>query len=245
MGRTDRATVPAGTMEAPAGTGLCIDLSNVAFSYPGRPVLTDVTMQVAFGELVALTGENGTGKSTVVRLVLGEETPRGGVVLVLGEDASKRRDWTRVGYVPQAATSDFKSFPATVVEMLEASCLTRRGARARTGVITAELGIARLARHMLRELSGGQLQRVLLARALVNEPQVLVLDEPTSGLDAENARGFSEAMTRAVDARGMGVLLVTHDLARLTLPARHRVLRLADGIVEDAGAGNDFRGRRG
>ena len=245
MGRTDRATVPAGTMEAPAGTGLCIDLSNVAFSYPGRPVLTDVTMQVAFGELVALTGENGTGKSTVVRLVLGEETPRGGVVLVLGEDASKRRDWTRVGYVPQAAASDFKSFPATVSEMLESSCLTRRGARARTGVIMAELGIAPLARHMLRELSGGQLQRVLLARALVNEPQVLVLDEPTSGLDAENARGFSEAMARAVDARGMGVLLVTHDLARLTLPARHRVLRLEEGVIKDAGTDNDFPGRRG
>ena len=237
--------MPAVASVAPAGTGLCIDLAHVAFSYPGRLVLTDASVQVAFGELVALTGENGTGKSTVVRLVLGEETPRKGVVRVLGEDVSKRRDWTRVGYVPQAAASDFKSFPATVSEMLEGSCLTRRGARARTGVIMAELGIATLASHMLRELSGGQLQRVLLARALVNEPQVLVLDEPTSGLDAENARGFSAAMARAVDARGMGVLLVTHDLARLTLPARHRVLRLEDGVVEDAGADNDFMRRQG
>ena len=166
--------------------------------------------------------------------MLGELSPAAGTVRVLGERPGVGFDWRRVGYVPQAAASDFRNFPATVREAIQASCSgRRRGARERATVVMGELGIRDLGRHLLRELSGGQLQRVLLARALVNEPQVLVLDEPTSGLDAESAASFSELMSRVVERRGMAVLLVTHDLPRLTLPTHHRVLRLADGSTSE------------
>lgn len=212
----------------------CVLLDDVSFSWRDRPVLSGCSLAVRPGELVALTGENGAGKSTVMRLVLGEIAPKAGRVLVLGERPGKGFAWRRVGYVPQAASSDFRGFPATVREMIEASCLgARRGVHERTTVMLAELGLTKLARHLLSELSGGQLQRALLARALVNEPQVLLLDEPTSGLDAGSAREFSSLMARAVEARGMGVLLVTHDLPRLTLPARHRVLLLEGGRVRE------------
>lgn len=226
-----------------------LELREASFSYGEHPVLKAATLEVGAGELVVLTGENGAGKSTVIHLLLGEEVPESGSVRVLGEESSRRRDWTRVGYVPQAAASDFKSFPATVGEVLRASVarpqaglfplrrMRRGGTRAGLAVMD-ELGIRDLGSHMLRELSGGQLQRVLLARALVNDPQVLLLDEPTSGLDAENAALFSELMGRVIEARGMGVLLVTHDLPRLTLPAGHRVARLEDGSIRKL-AGTD------
>ena len=217
-----------------SAAGRLVLLDDVTFAWRDRPVLSGCSLEVRQGELVALTGENGAGKSTVIRLVLGEVRPSAGRVLVLGERPGAGFAWPRVGYVPQAASSDFRGFPATVRETIEASCLgARRGARERATVMLAELGLTKLARHLLSELSGGQLQRVLLARALVNEPQVLLLDEPTSGLDAESAREFSSLMARAVEARGMGVLLVTHDLPRLTLPARHRVLRLEGGRVSE------------
>lgn len=251
---------PAGASVAPAGAGMRkdhgehagnearnnpdihtsdearIELDDVSFSFGSRAVLAHASLEVRPGELIALTGENGAGKSTVVRLVLGELSPTAGEVRVLGDKPGAGFDWRRVGYVPQAAASDFRNFPATVHETIQASCTgRRRGARERATIVMGELGIRDLGRHLLRELSGGQLQRVLLARALVNEPQVLVLDEPTSGLDAESAADFSELMSQVVERRGMAVLLVTHDLPRLTLPTRHRVLRLAEGAVSVVG----------
>ena len=248
MGSKESAATPTGVNVAPAGAGMRrdlgmhardaarLELEGVSFSYGSgsRAILKGASLVVRAGELVALTGENGAGKSTVTRLVLGELSPAAGIVRVLGERPGRGFDWRRVGYVPQASTSDFRNFPVTVREMIEASCGgPRRGAKERATVIMAELGIRDLGRQLLGELSGGQLQRALLARALVNEPLLLVLDEPTSGLDAENAHAFSELMSRVVESRGAAVLLVTHDLPRLTLPRRHRVLRLEDGAIRE------------
>ena len=230
---TARGTI-APAEERVSSAGAVVELSDVHFSYRDIPVLRGASLAVCSGELVALTGDNGAGKSTVVKLVLGELSPTAGEVHVLGVIPGRGFNWTRVGYVPQAAASDFLNFPATVFEVIRASYAgVRRGSRAQASAVMSELGVGDLANHLLRELSGGQLQRVLLARALVNEPQVLMLDEPTSGLDAENAANFSGLMARVVEHHGMGVLLVTHDLPRLTLPAHHRVLHLEDGLITE------------
>lgn len=221
-------------------TPALLALAHAAFSYRDEPVLRDASLEVRAGELVVLLGENGAGKSTVIKLLLGELAPTSGEARVLGRPATALapRDWTQVGYVPQAQVAGLAAFPATVEEIVRASVAgPRRAARGRAQALLAELGLTPLARHLLGELSGGQLQRVALARALANQPRALLLDEPTSGLDLEAAEGLTRLVCGLADAGQTAVLLVTHDMARLgpLLGERaSRVLRLRDGEVSHA-----------
>lgn len=230
-------------------------LSHVRLAYRETSVLVDVSFEVRPGEACVLTGENGAGKSTIVRLMLGETRPDAGVVRVLGhrvgESAGCARglDWSCVGYVPQVTSTSLAGFPATVREVLEASVvrrcaepgaggarsgrLGRTAVRARVEGLLTRFGLSDLSRHLMGELSGGQLQRVLFVRALVNGPRLLLLDEPTSGLDARAAAQFVNAVEETVGGGGVGVLLVTHDLARLPGMAHARKLRLEDGVVRE------------
>lgn len=218
---------------------LCLD--RVWFSYGNEPILCGASLEVGSGELVTLAGENGAGKSTVIKLLLGELEPSSGSVRVLGQPVRSLSPhaWCRVGYMPQAQASSLANFPATVAEIVRASVVgSRRDARARADELLGELGLASLARHLVGELSGGQFQRVMLARALANRPQALLLDEPTSGLDAEATADLAQRM-RALTARSVAVLLVTHDMARLealTGPGAGaaRLVRLEGGAIIDA-----------
>ena len=145
---------------------------------------------------------------------------------IFGIDPAHFRDWGRVGYVPQRTDVPYERFPASVHEVVKANLyalrpsLPRFGARAvaseRVSRALAAVDLAGFERRMIGELSGGQFQRVLLARALVCEPGLLVLDEPTSGLDAHAARSFEELLSDLRHTRpDLAVLLVTHDLERL------------------------------
>ncbi len=213
------------TREEPAPEA-ALALDEVAFSFEDRTIFDGASLSVMPGEACVLLGDNGAGKSTLIRLVLGELTPRAGSVKVLGTEGTARRDWTCVGYVPQATSSAFTSFPATVREVIGASVTGKRAhAKRRAAELMESLGICDLAGHLLSELSGGQLQRVLLARALANHPQVLLLDEPTSGLDSEAAAEFSRLVAQLA-ADGCAVLLVTHDTARLPGLMGARVARI-------------------
>lgn len=230
-GRVDEARLPL------AGERVPVSLQKVGFSYGGAPVLDGISLLLEPGELAVVTGENGAGKSTLLRLVLGELAPAAGEVRLFGRDPMRFRDWARVGYVPQRTVAAYGQFPANVEEVVCANLYSRarrllpfgRGERQRAREALELVGMAGMEGRMLGELSGGQLQRVLLARALVSDPELLVLDEPTSGLDAEAAAGFVELLRRlrSRDDR-LAVLMVTHDLARLrNLGAR--VLRLEGG----------------
>lgn len=212
-------------------------MSGVRFAYRNEDVLGNVDLTVPFGEVTLLVGENGSGKSTLLSLLLGELEPAAGTIEVLGRsvrDASPA-DWRKVGYVPQAASSSMRDFPATVAELLRASFLGgRKEARTAVERALAEQGIAGLERHLLRELSGGQMQKVLLARAAINDPRLLLLDEPTSGLDQPSVDAVA-AFARQKAASGAGVLMITHDLERIGSHAGGwRRLRLKDGEVHDA-----------
>ena len=228
-----------------AGAAVPVLARHVAFGYGtagAGPVLEDVSLEVDPGDVAVITGENGAGKSTLLKLLLGEERPAAGEVRLFGRDPMRFRDWGRVGYVPQRTVASYGMFPASVREVVRANLYarTRRlvpfGARERAlaDEALAAVGLADMGDRMLGELSGGQFQRVLLARALVGGPELLVLDEPTSGLDAEAAVGFCELLEglRDRDAR-LAVLMVTHDLSRLA-GLHARVLRLSDGRIADA-----------
>ncbi len=193
--------------------GPLIDVAGVGHRFGATEVLRDVDMQVAPGEIVTLIGPNGSGKTTLVRIVLGLVRPERGRVL--------RRPGLTVGYLPQR----FQVEPALPLTVRRFLSLARGAERGAIGTALAEVGAGRLIDSALQELSGGETRRVLLARALLREPDLVVLDEPTLGVDLNGQIELYELIGRLRRRRGCGVLMVSHDL-HLVMAATDRVICL-------------------
>lgn len=215
-----------------------IELDAVTAGY-GDPVVSDVSFAVERGELVALLGPNGVGKSTLLRTVLGLRDPLSGTVTLDGEDVTtlERTDVARrLGYVPQ---SESGGLPSTVFETVltgrkpHTSWRPTEEDREVVGEVLAEVGIGDLAMRPLTDLSGGQRQQVRLARALAQQPESLVLDEPTSSLDLRHQFDVLDHVARLAD-EGLAVLFALHDLELATRYA-DRLVFLADGEVAAVG----------
>jgi iron complex transport system ATP-binding protein len=219
-----------------------LEAAEVAFAYGTQPVLHDVTLAVAPGELVGLIGPNGSGKTTLVRLLAGVLTPAAGVVRLEGRPlAGWRRGELarRLAVVPQAAAVEFPFTALEVVLMGRAPHLPPLGfprthdlAVARAAM--ARLDVAWLESRPLDRLSGGERQRVLLARALAQEPQVLLLDEPTTHLDLRHQAELHDVVHELRRERGLAVLAVLHDLNLAGLYC-DRLALLADRRIVAAG----------
>jgi zinc transport system ATP-binding protein len=196
-----------------------VDLLGVHFSYGRDEVLRGVDLTLGPGEICSLVGDNGAGKSTIARLAVGELRPTAGTVRLFGENPARFGRWGLVGYLPQLPPEAVLRFPATAIELVSAfqgtGARRRRPSRAQRrerGLdALAQVGMAEHAARMVRELSGGQLQRVRLACALANDPRLLVLDEPTTGLDRESRGELCALVAAAHSSCGLAVLLVTHD----------------------------------
>lgn len=215
-----------------------LSVRGATVGYGRRPVVVDADLEVAPGEAVALLGANGSGKTTLVRGILGLADILSGHVDVLGEHVENGASAAAslVGYVPQRHSVS-GAVPSTAAEVVGTGLLAshgfwrprRRDHRARVMAALAEVGLADRARSRVAELSGGQQRRVLIARALVSDPRLLVLDEPTAGVD----RVSTEALVRTlaeVKAAGRALLIVTHDLAELG-PVPDRAATMQDGSV--------------
>jgi zinc transport system ATP-binding protein len=202
-------------------------------------VLRGVSMTVRAGEVVAVLGANGSGKSTMVRAALGLTPVVSGEVRLFGRPVGAFRDWARVGYVPQRLGAG-SGVPATVREVVAAGRLARRGflrpPSPRDGErvldALATVGLADRARDQVSTLSGGQQQRVLIARALATEPELLVLDEPTAGVDAASQDAFADTL-HALAGRGVTILLVAHELGPLKPLVGRAVVVQGGRIVHD------------
>lgn len=188
-----------------------IELRGVTFGYEREAVVEDVSLAVAPGDFLVLVGPNGGGKTTILRLMLGLLRPwRGSVVRRLPQRGGA------IGYVPQFSTFD-KSFPMRVEEAVLMGRLGRRGLlrryraedRAAAADQLVRLGLAGLRRAQVGELSGGELQRVLIARALVAEPALLLLDEPTAAVDRASRHVLGEILGEV--AARIPIVVVTHD----------------------------------
>lgn len=188
-------------------------------SYREGRVLEDVSFQVERGDYVGVVGPNGSGKSTLIKALLGLVAIGAGSASLFGTPLSDFRDWYKVGYLPQSLHLVNPVFPATVHETVGLGLLSlkrfpkrlNRADNDKICTILDELGIHDLKHKLIGELSGGQLQRVLLARAIVNDPELLVLDEPTAALDPETRERFYAMIADINRSRGVTVLLVTHD----------------------------------
>jgi len=221
-----------------------IRFSRVVKDYPKGTALKNVSLHIAKGEFIFLTGHSGAGKSTMLKLLYGELRPTGGDVRVSGfsigdlspDDIPRLR--RRLGIVFQ----DFRLLEDRTAEENVAFALEVTGARADTippkvmRVLT-QVGLAAKASAYPQELSGGEQQRVAIARALVNDPTILVADEPTGNLDERATRGVFQ-LIREINAAGTAVVIATHDLD-LVKQTTYRTVELRDGaIVFDSGVDN-------
>lgn len=235
-----------------------IEIKNLHFSYGKENVLDGVSLCLKEGRLAILAGENGAGKSTLLRLLLGElpigESHKGdqeegssdGSIEILGQDIRQFKDWSSISYVPQNGMGGWKDFPASVEEIVRANLYKQIGLfrfagkkeRQQVRAALAQVGMEEYQNRLIGRLSGGQQQRVLLARALVNEPKLLILDEPTSALDEKNASHFYQLLKKINAEKRITVLMVTHDLKRAASYADD-IWVLEDGkIKQEAGKGD-------
>jgi ABC-type Mn2+/Zn2+ transport system ATPase subunit len=207
-------------------TDALLRFENVALGYGSRRILNDLNFPVAAGDYLAIVGSNGAGKTTLLRGLLGTLKPIQGRV--------KRADDLHLGYVPQLSTLD-EIFPLSVYDVVLMGRFGRIGAGRRAGAADTarvreamdETGIVDLEKHLFRELSGGQKQRALIARALANDPDVLVLDEHTNDLDIATERSIMALIDRLHHERHLAVVMVSHSINVVAGHAR------TVGIIKD------------
>lgn len=192
-----------------------IHLDHLHFHYGNQLVLEDICLDIQREEFLGIVGPNGSGKTTLLKLILGLLTPSSGQIQVLGQNPVQAR--MRIGYVPQFATFE-KSFPIrvrdTVLQGRLGKTSTVLGYRAHdrehARAAMQETEILDLAHRPISALSGGQLQRVMIARALASDPEILILDEPTANIDPRVEEGVFDLLKRLNER--VTVLLVSHDI---------------------------------
>jgi ABC-type Mn2+/Zn2+ transport system ATPase subunit len=203
-----------------------MEWQNVSLEFEGRQVLHSISGWIESGELTCLCGSNGAGKTQLVRLSLGFMRPNVGKVSLLGGDPGKTR--SRAGYVPQLKTFN-RNFPATVEDVLVSGIrgawplFSRAGERDRAAEVLQRVGGLTLLDKDISVLSGGELQRVFMARALLSNPEILILDEPLAAIDTKGRAQLMDLMDELRAAREMALLLITH--------SEPVVRRLADRVV--------------
>ena len=212
-----------------------VTAENLVAGYPGKLVWQDANFTIGQGEFVAVIGPNGAGKTTLFRLLLGVQKPLAGRVRIFGADP--KRGSPRIGYVPQKHSIDDESH----IEALELVRLGLSGkewgfnpfahldTKAALSAMEA-VGATELARRPLAELSGGELQRVFLAEAMVSNPDLLLLDEPLSNLDMRRESDLLHLVNEVVRSRNVTALLIAHNINPL-LPYLDKVMYVANGKV--------------
>ncbi|WP_316976702.1 metal ABC transporter ATP-binding protein [Shumkonia mesophila] len=197
--------------------GFLIEAHQVSVTFGTHTALAGVDATVREGEALTIIGPNGAGKTTLLKVMLGLIAPDGGTV--------RRRPGLSIGYMPQRIEVD-ATLPLTVRRFL-AFAVPRNGrpSEERLRSVLGEVGAEHLLKNPLQEVSGGEMQRVLLARALLRDPDLLVLDEPARGVDVGGQADLYQLIGRIRDEHGCGVLMVSHDL-HLVMAATDRVICL-------------------
>jgi zinc transport system ATP-binding protein len=196
-----------------------IEVKNLSVHYGQTEALKNISFEIEKGDFIGLAGPNGGGKTTLIKAILNLIPISNGEIKILGNSIERFNDWSKIGYLPQKSSTINALFPATVDEIITLGLLSQKkipkritqNDKIKVNQILKELGISDLKNRMISELSGGQQQKVLLARALVSNPEILIFDEPSTALDPNSRESFFALVQKLNKKDGIAIILITHD----------------------------------
>jgi len=203
-----------------------VTVNNLTFGYDYRTVLKDVSFKINTGDFLAIVGNNGSGKSTLVKCILGINKVPAKRIFLDDVDITEYKNFRNIGYVPQKFDDFNYEFPITVNEILQVSRYTKVTEDTKLELLD-KIGSLHLQHENINNLSGGQLQRVFIVRALMNNPKLLILDEPTVGVDRENVVSFYKTVNE-LHSEGITIILITHNIKEANANYTH-ILSIVNG----------------
>ncbi|MBN2222694.1 MAG: metal ABC transporter ATP-binding protein [Vallitaleaceae bacterium] len=197
-----------------------ITVNQLSFSYQKENILENIHFEIQEGDFIAITGANGSGKSTLMRLLIGDLAPTEGSISFFGKSYRSQKSISGLSYVAQKGSQNNFSFPVTAYEYVRSGLYEETGLfhfyhQRHQKKVTEALQMVNMLAHknqLLSTLSGGQVQRVLLAKALISAPKILLLDEPMTGIDQETTRSIFEILKRLNIEKKTTIVVITHDL---------------------------------
>ena len=201
-----------------------ISVENVSFAYNKENILQDIIMYVDEGDFVGIVGCNGSGKSALMKLLIGQLTPSKGKIKLFNEELSKSKDLNKIGYVPQISLSSNATFPATVEEIVMTNLYSKIGFmkfpkkehKEKVKEVLKKVNMQDYSKRLIGNLSGGQQQRVMIAKALVSDPKVIILDEPTTGIDAASEKSLYALLNKLNKESKITIIIVSHDFEKIS-----------------------------
>lgn len=186
-----------------------ITIKNLTLSFEKFTVIENLSLQIKKGQLIFITGGNGSGKTTLIKSMIGLQPIQSGTIYINGKKNTQQVISENVSYTPQFANFD-RSFPITVAEIIQLEC--RQAEKCNAGVIghLKEFSADKLSDKKISDLSGGELQKVMIARSLVTQTEILIFDEPTNNLDTKSITYFQKLIKKLHD-NGKTIIIVTHD----------------------------------
>jgi zinc transport system ATP-binding protein len=199
--------------------GPIIEVKNLSIRYGATEAVNNISCSIEKGDFIGLVGPNGGGKTTLAKTILGLIPSHSGKILLFGENLKGFTDYSKIGYLPQKHTGINPLFPAAVAEVILLGILSvkkwpkkiNQNDWRKVDNLCESLGIANLKDKLISELSGGQQQKVMLARALVSEPELLILDEPSTALDPASREDFFTRLKELNSQKQTTIILITHD----------------------------------
>lgn len=204
-----------------------IDVKNLSFGYANDLILHNISFSINKGDFVGVIGPNGSGKSTLIKLLLKILSVQKGEINILGENIEDFKRWDKISYISQKANTINTNFPATVEEVVGANLYSKVGLFKRLNRnhkqqiynVLETVGMIDYKDRLIGNLSGGQQQRVFIARAIVNQPEIMFLDEPTVGVDVKSEEAVYCLLAKLNEEMGITIVIVTHDIGAITVHA--------------------------
>jgi len=198
-----------------------IDIRNLSFAYGQKTVINGLSHTISSGDFLVIKGKNGTGKSTLIKCLLGINSVKNGMIFFDDKDLNSFKEWTKFGYVSQNFDDFNYEFPVTVEELLKFSTINRKN-RHNYLKLLDQMAILDILNQNINSLSGGQLQRVFIVRAMLDKPEVLILDEPTASIDKQNTEFFYKTIDE-LNKSGITIILITHHDSLVDVDFTHKL----------------------